>query len=587
MKKLLTQTDKQTLLAFWRAALNHKGELYLMGFILVSTISINTIAPFATSNILANLVNSEEHISRYVYVLVAASLVGVIANRIGFSALMRLTAKVSKDLEKTVLDMLLRRGVSFHADNVSGKLVSDAIDYPRSYMQVQNAVGIELIPFAVNVIVGVIIISLHSLSLGVIILLMSVLVVIWAWLRSLSRAEQRVRRKNAQRKVTAHIGDSITNVITVKSFANEAYELNQNEILSTKLKKIRIKDWLEVATDGANRHAALLTMQLLFVLYLVQVASNDPALLGVSIFAFSYSVTMTNRLFQINTIIQNLENGLVEAAPMTEYLTETVEITDIPEAVELEVATATIGFDKVSFRYGDSHKDDSIFDDFSLSVKSGERIGLVGPSGGGKSTLMKLLLRFENPTTGTIKISDQDITKVTQTSLRRNVGYVSQEPLLFHRSITENITYGNPDATEEEVIQAAKKANALEFINSLPNGFDTIVGERGVKLSGGQRQRIAIARAILKNAPILLLDEATSALDSESEKYIQTALHELMKNRTSIVIAHRLSTINELDRIVVIDDGAIAEQGTHAQLLKKNGLYARLWAHQSGGFIEE
>lgn len=558
-----------------------------MSFILVSTIAINTIAPFATSNILANLVNPTGHTTRYVYLLVIASIVGVVANRIGFSALMRLTAKVSKDLEKIVLDMLLKRGVSFHANNVSGKLVSDAIDYPRSYMQVQNAIFIELIPFAISVTVGVVIISLHSVSLGIIIFLMSVLVVAWAWWTSLSRADLRVRRKDAQRKVTAHIGDSITNVMTVKSFANEAYELDRNEALSTKLKKIRIKDWLDVAIDGSNRHGALLGMQLLFVLYLVHITSNNPALLGVSIFAFSYSVTMTNRLFQINTIIRNLEDGLIEAAPMTEYLAEPIEITDISNASQLEMIDASIVFDNVSFRYSDGSIDENIFNNFSLSVKAGERIGLVGPSGGGKSTLMKLLLRFEDPTNGIIAISGQDITQVTQTSLRQNIAYVSQEPLLFHRNITENITYGNPSAGFADIEEAARKANALDFIATLPKGFDTVVGERGVKLSGGQRQRIAIARAILKNAPILLLDEATSALDSESEKYIQTALKELMKNKTVIVIAHRLSTINQLDRIVVVDEGRIVEEGSHKELLKNKGLYARLWSHQSGGFIEE
>jgi ATP-binding cassette, subfamily B, bacterial len=221
-----------------------------------------------------------------------------------------------------------------------------------------------------------------------------------------------------------------------------------------------------------------------------------------------------------------------------------------------------------------------------LSIANGQKIGLVGKSGGGKTTLAKLLLRFMDPTSGTIKINNTDISEITLLDLHTSVAYVPQEPLLFHRSIADNIAYGKPGASSIEIEQVAKDAHAHEFIIKLERGYDTLVGERGVKLSGGQRQRVAIARAMLSDAPILVLDEATSALDSESEKYIQASLAKLMSNRTTIVIAHRLSTIAALDSIVVIDNGSIVEQGTHSQLLtKKNGTYARLWAHQSGGFI--
>ncbi|MBC7564627.1 ATP-binding cassette domain-containing protein, partial [Candidatus Saccharibacteria bacterium] len=213
--------------------------------------------------------------------------------------------------------------------------------------------------------------------------------------------------------------------------------------------------------------------------------------------------------------------------------------------------------------------------------------GLVGASGSGKSTLLKLLMRFYDVDKGTITIDGQSIEQVTQKSLHENIAYVPQEPLLFHRTVMENIAYSKPGATIAEIHNAARQANALEFIEKLPKGFDTLVGERGVKLSGGQRQRVAIARALLKDAPILILDEATSALDSESEKLIQDALQKLMKNRTSIVIAHRLSTIAKLDRVIVLSDGVIAEEGTHQHLLAKKGTYAKLWAHQSGGFVEE
>jgi ATP-binding cassette subfamily B protein len=228
-----------------------------------------------------------------------------------------------------------------------------------------------------------------------------------------------------------------------------------------------------------------------------------------------------------------------------------------------------------------------LFEKLSLRIQSGEHIGLVGKSGGGKTTITKLLLRFLDIQNGSIKIDGQDIAQVTQESLRRKIAYVPQEPLLFHRSLAENISYGKPGADQKEIEKVARMAHAHEFIKDLAHGYDTLVGERGVKLSGGQRQRIAIARAMLKDAPILVLDEATSALDSESEVLIQDALWKLMEGRTAIVIAHRLSTIQKMDRIIVMDDGKIVEEGTHKELTAQKGVYASLWDHQTGGFIEE
>jgi ATP-binding cassette subfamily B protein len=272
---------------------------------------------------------------------------------------------------------------------------------------------------------------------------------------------------------------------------------------------------------------------------------------------------------------------------MTEILQEDAEIVDQPNAQPLAIKTGAIDLQNVHFRYHDSQADQAVFSELNLHVAPGEKVGLVGPSGGGKSTLTRLLLRFEDIDDGQIAIDGQNIAAITQASLRQAISYVPQEPLLFHRSVRENITYGKDGATDTELFQAARAAHADAFINDLPEKYDTIVGERGVKLSGGQRQRVAIARAILKDAPILVLDEATSALDSESEVLIQDALWKLMESRTAIVIAHRLSTIQKMDRIIVLDNGRIVEQGTHKELLRHKGVYANLWAHQSGGFIEE
>jgi ATP-binding cassette subfamily B multidrug efflux pump len=264
-------------------------------------------------------------------------------------------------------------------------------------------------------------------------------------------------------------------------------------------------------------------------------------------------------------------------------------IVDAPDAKPLVVTRGEIRFDNVSFAYGGKRK---VIDEFELTIHPGEKIGLVGRSGAGKSTMVNLLLRFyELPTDGgRILIDGQDIAHVTQDSLRAHVGMVTQDTSLLHRSVRDNIVYGRPDASDEEMIAAAKRAEAHEFVQQLTDpsgrkGYDAHVGERGVKLSGGQRQRIAIARVKLKDAPILLLDEATSALDSEVEAAIQASLYKLMEGKTVVAIAHRLSTIAAMDRLIVMDQGRIVEEGSHAELLQQNGLYARLWAHQSGGFL--
>jgi ATP-binding cassette subfamily B protein len=310
-------------------------------------------------------------------------------------------------------------------------------------------------------------------------------------------------------------------------------------------------------------------------------------MLSIGIFAFTYSVTLSNNLFSFNAVLRQIEDAFLQAEPLMEVIETTPSILDKPGSNDLKVKKGAIAFNKVDFSYQDDDSSENVFKQLDLTIRPGEKVGLVGTSGGGKTTLTRLLLRFDDIQGGSITIDGQNIAEVTQSSVRAAIAYVPQEPLMFHRSVAENIAYGNLDADPEAIIAAAKQANAHDFIEQLPKGYDTMVGERGVKLSGGQRQRVAIARAILKDAPLLVLDEATSALDSESEVLIQQALQTLMQNRTTIVIAHRLSTIQKMDRILVMENGHIAEQGTHQDLLKQKGTYARLWKHQSGGFLEE
>jgi ATP-binding cassette subfamily B protein len=310
------------------------------------------------------------------------------------------------------------------------------------------------------------------------------------------------------------------------------------------------------------------------------------ASIGTIYLVINYTLSVVGQLWTISQVTRNYIRIVGDAGPMIAMLDEPIELNDVRSPEAALINHGKITFTDVVFKHDGSRQ--SIFNKLNLRIKPGEKVGLVGRSGSGKTTLTRLLLRFSDIQEGQIAIDGQDISTITQDDLRRHIAYVPQEPLLFHRSIRENIAYGSPEASNEAVEGVAKMASAHNFIVQLPQGYDTPVGERGVKLSGGQRQRIAIARAMLKNAPILALDEATSALDSESEALIQDALWKLMEGRTAIVIAHRLSTIQKMDRIIVLDDGIIVEEGSHKELVgKKDGTYAKLWARQSGGFIED
>jgi ATP-binding cassette subfamily B protein len=322
----------------------------------------------------------------------------------------------------------------------------------------------------------------------------------------------------------------------------------------------------------------------IFVLYLmVNMWLNGKISAGMVVLIQIYMFAAFDHLWDLGKSMVRLFKALADAKEMVDIFDEKPDIEDIKNPEKCLISRGEINFQNVNFEYV---KGFPVFSEFNFKIKPGEKVGLVGHSGSGKSTIVKMLLRFADVKSGGILIDGQNIAKLRQDDLRQKVSYVPQEPILFHRSIKENIGYAKHGASDEEIIDAAKKAHAHEFISQLPKGYDTMVGERGVKLSGGERQRIAIARAMLKDSPILMLDEATSSLDSISESYIQDAFDELMKGKTTVVIAHRLSTVQKMDRIIVLDKGHIVEEGTHKELLEKKGFYAALWERQTGGFLE-
>ncbi len=581
-------TNRSTIRVFWRATWAHRRLTLLAAMQPIGMVIISTIVPFFASRSLSASIKHDGSFWPYLGWLAGSVILALIMNRVGFLALMRLLATVMHELHLKVFACLLNRGLRFHNNTVGGKLVSDATDYPGAYNQLVNAVFTSGGPLALTLIVGLTIIFSQSLGLGIYLLLVVAITITWAYRDSITRRHLRTVRLKATKDVVSHLSDSIVNAGTVKTFAAEQREMHRGDGLSRTLRDLRIHDWQRAGASGNSRMGFLLLALIGLLVIVYETAGTNPDALGTGIFAFSYTTTLIMRLFDINNLTRQVEEVFLQASPMTRTLLEQIEVKDEPYAKKLQVPDGTIELRDVSFAYTDSKSGEKVFSKLNLSIRSGEHVGLVGPSGGGKTTLTRLLLRFDDVQDGAILIDGQDLRDVTQTSIRNNVGYVPQEPLLFHRSIHENIAYGKPNASASAIRQAAKLAYADDFIEKLPSGYDTLVGERGVKLSGGQRQRVAIARAILKNAPILVLDEATSALDSESEGLIQDAMFALMKGKTAIVIAHRLSTIQRLDRIIVVDEGRIVEDGTHADLLqKKDGLYARLWRHQSGGFLQE
>ncbi|EPH5596274.1 ABC transporter ATP-binding protein [Vibrio alginolyticus] len=394
---------------------------------------------------------------------------------------------------------------------------------------------------------------------------------------------------DARSTMTGRIVDSYTNIQTVKLFSHSQRETQYAEqgmkgFLNTVYRQMRLVTGFDVAVEISNYILVFSVAALSIYLWLDSAISVGAIAIAVSLALRVNGMSMWI-MWEVGALFENM--GTVVDGMKT--LSKPIDIKDKPGAKDLVVTEGGIHFDNVSFHYGENK---GVISHLDLNIKPGEKVGLVGRSGAGKSTLVNLLLRFHDVEDGSIKIDGQNISEVTQDSLRSKIGMVTQDTSLLHRSIRDNILYGNPDATEEDLLKATKQAHAHEFIETLTDpfgnvGYDAQVGERGVKLSGGQRQRIAISRVLLKDAPLLVLDEATSALDSEVETAIQESLNELMQGKTVIAIAHRLSTIAQMDRLIVLDKGSIVEQGSHQELIANNGIYAQLWAHQTGGFIAE
>lgn len=491
-----------------------------------------------------------------------------------------------RDLYTAIFEKLSREDMMFHANRFGGSLVSQSSKLIGAFERFWDMIIWNIVPMLTTIAGAIVALSALGLwQYGMFLTIYACIFISIVIIRSRFMVERNRQEAAASNATSGYLADMVTNVMTVKSFGQEKYELQKarSTVDDWMRKSFRLRQAVLITTGlFSSMYAFGATAALVFA---VLASQNGIASVGMIYLIFMYALNVNRQLWEMNNITRTYNRVLGDAHEMALILTTDYRLVDHGKT-QLVVPNGAITFRDVAFSH-DRGEGEHVFNNFNLEIPAGQRVGIVGHSGSGKTTLTRILLRFSDIDKGSILIDGQDVGLVTQRSLHHAIAFVPQEPMLFHRSLRENIAYGKTDASDNEVINAAKEAYAWEFIDKLKDGLDTTVGERGVKLSGGQRQRIAIARAILKDAPILVLDEATSALDSESEKLIQASLANLMQGRTSIVIAHRLSTISKLDRIVVLDNGKIVEDGTHEELLALSGTYAKLWSHQSGGFIEE
>ncbi|UOG66336.1 ABC transporter ATP-binding protein/permease [Candidatus Nanosynbacter sp. HMT-352] len=584
--------SKEIFRLFWKTSEPYKHRRNLAIFFAMLTLVVTIfVGPLIIAQLLSIVQHNQLHDAKNLWTLIALYGVSelwssVIGWRLVLYLVWTFETAMQRDLYARCFSKLTNQTLFFHSNKFGGSLVSQTNKLVGAVESFWDTIIWSVLPLVISLVGSIIVLSTLLWQYALFLLIFSIVFSIVVYYGSKPMAKLTKKEAKSSNKLNGQLADVISNVLAVKSSGAEATEQKfftktVNSWRDSSLDVMR--GFLKVSTIYSSINMVIKIGAIAFAVYAAQ---NNLVSVASVYLIITYTGSVAHELWNMNGIMRNYNRIIGNANDMVEILQTPTTLIDKSDS-KLKVTNGEISMDKIIFTH-DEGQGDTLFHDFSLEIKPGEKIGLVGASGSGKTTLTKLLLRFADIDSGKITIDGQDISEVTQASLRAKIAYVPQEPLLFHRSVRENIAYGRPDATDAEIEEAAKKAGAYDFIVGLKDGFDTMVGERGIKLSGGQRQRVAIARAILKDAPILVLDEATSALDSESEALIQKSLETLMENRTSIVIAHRLSTIAKLDRIIVLKDGKIVEDGSHDELInKKRGVYAKLWARQSGGFIEE
>ncbi len=515
------------------------------------------------------------------WMLMALSLGAIILRHFTFLGVTDLTLKMMADIASAAFYRIQRFSTDWHANSFAGSTVRKVTRGMWALDLLNDTLLVALFPSVVMLVGSTVLMSFYWPMMGVIIGVGSIVFIVVTILLSLGYVAPMASLANRwDTKLGGALADAVSCNIVVKGFGAEGREDARLAKVLAKWRDRTRRTWIRGTTNGTTQGAMLLVLRAAVIGFALLLWSRGQATAGDITFVLTSFFILQGYLREVGQHIRNLQRSINDMEELVDIHGQPLGIEDKADAKPIRITDGRIEFKDVTFHYGAHRK--PLYDRFSVTIREGERVGLVGHSGSGKTTFVKLIQRLHDLKSGQIRIDGQDIASVAQTSLRQQIAIVQQEPILFHRSLAENIAYARPDATQSEIEKAAKLASAHDFITSLPKGYGTLVGERGVKLSGGERQRIAIARAFLADAPILILDEATSSLDSESEVLIQQAMERLMLGRTTLVIAHRLSTVRALDRLLVFDHGRIAEEGTHDALIRLDGgIYRGLFERQA------
>jgi len=571
---------------FWQVIKHYKVSFFSVIFSVILVSVLNVYIPLQYLK-LWNVLSSNNFnvvpVARSIIILILVlNFIGWILRRISGLSLSYFEASVMAGLREQGFSYMIGHSHSFFVNNFAGSLTYKINKYARAFEKLADRMASDGLPLIVQGIGTVIAIYTlfpkYSYVLGIFCIVF--LVSSFVYIRY--KLKYDVIASESDTKTTGAFADSIGNHSSIQLFTGHEYEKERVGEVIKNQKKATAFNWY--LWEGFAAIGGFYSVTVEFIIFYFAIGDWKIGLMTLPIMVLlqSYLVRLINNLWSFGSIVRAYYEGFADAEEMAVIMNTPYELVDSRNIFTKKI-NGEVSFDNVTYIYKNNNA--KVLDNFNLKIPAGEKIAIVGSSGAGKTTFVRLILRLFNLTSGKISIDGVDISSVSQESLREQIAFVPQDPVLFHRTLIENIRYGRRDATDEEVMAAAHLAHCDKFINALPEGYKTYVGERGVKLSGGERQRVAIARAILKNAPILILDEATSSLDSSSEALIQDALHNLIKGKTTIVIAHRLSTIREMDRIIVLEKGKIIEDGTHEELIKKEGgLYKKLWDLQAGGF---